>query len=147
MNLNSSSRFISRGAHVKLAYKLTVDGYVVASKPKKDPLEFIQGNGEIISGLENALFGLRKSDRKTIKIQALQAYGEINPSLIVKINRSELPPGLPLLPGVILEARDATGNPAKGKILKVDEDQIIIDYNHPFAGKTLEFEIEVIDIR
>lgn len=104
------------------------------------------GNGEVISGLESALLGMHVGDEKSVSIPTIRAYGESNPNLVARVEKADFTDTAVLIPGVILEARDDSGNTARGKIIAVKENSVTIDYNHPLAGKTLNFEIKVLDI-
>lgn len=146
MNPRSSLPFITRGSVVKLSYRLSIDGDTIISVDKDHPVEFVQGNGEIISGLENSLYGMRKGEIKQVRIEPILAYGKHNPTLLVKITKSELPSVIPLFPGVILEVKDRDGNLAEGRIDKVESDIISIDFNHPLSGKILDFDIKIEDV-
>jgi len=141
-----STHLVTRNFVVKLCYKLSVDGVEIDSADSEHPLEFVQGKGEIISGLERELYGLHMGDSKRVKIEPVHAYGEYNQALLVIVPKSDLPSSIPLFPGVILEVKDKKGNVAKGKIKQVDSDDVKLDFNHPLAGKTLFFEITILDI-
>lgn len=141
------NKFITRGSRVSLAYQLSVDGSQVSSATSKSPLVFTIGNGDVISGLESALYGMHINDEKSVSIPAIRAYGEPNPNLVARVEKRDFPDTAVLIPGVILEARDDTGNTARGKILAVESNSVTIDYNHPLAGKSLDFEIKVLDIQ
>jgi FKBP-type peptidyl-prolyl cis-trans isomerase 2 len=123
-----------------------VDGVEIDSADSEHPLEFVQGKGEIISGLERELYGLHIGDSKHVQIEPIQAYGEYNPALLVNVPKSDLPASIPLFPGVILEVKGKKGNVAEGKIEHIDSDNVTLDFNHPLAGKTLNFEITILGI-
>lgn len=146
MNPGSSLPFITRGSIVKISYKLSIDGNKVISVAADHPIEFVQGKGEIISGLENSLYGMRKGEIKQVRIEPLLAYGKHNPSLLVNIPKSDLTSTIPLFPGVILEVKDENGNISEGRIDNLESNTVLVDFNHPLAGKTLDIEIKIEDV-
>jgi FKBP-type peptidyl-prolyl cis-trans isomerase 2 len=129
-----------------MAFTLSVDGNRITTVDPDRPLEFVEGKGEIISGLEHSLYGLHKGETRHIKVEPLMAYGNWNPSLMVNISKLEFPSSIPLIKGVVLEVKDNNGNVSTGKIAGMQEDQITVDFNHPLAGKILDFQVEIIDI-
>jgi len=138
--------YVSRGSTVFLSYKLFVDGQLIDQAGENDPIQFVQGKGKIISGLERQLNGMRIGETKHLTIEPIHAYGEINPESILTIRKNEIQTHLPIYTGTIIEIKDKTGNRVEGKVIHVDQDEILIDTNHPLAGKTLEFDIKIMDI-
>ncbi|MGD8821503.1 MAG: peptidylprolyl isomerase [Anaerolineales bacterium] len=134
---------------VSLDYVLRVDDQEMDSSSEEDggPVEFIQGAGEIISGLEEALYGLRIGEGKTIQIEPEAAYGHVDPEAVKTIKKEEFPEGIPLEPGVMIELTDDEGDVELARIESVKADKVVLDFNHPLAGKTLEFEIMVRSLR
>jgi FKBP-type peptidyl-prolyl cis-trans isomerase 2 len=137
---------ISRNSIVYLGYTLSVDGIEIDSMDEKDPLIFTQGKGEIISGLEHELYGMHEGDIKKVRIEPIYAYGEVNPELIVTLQRSDFPKEIPLLEETILEINDRNRTKVEGKVLKIKGEDIQIDLNHPLAGKVLDFNIKICKI-
>ena len=138
---------ISENKLVKINYKGTLDnGTVFDSSEGKDPLEFIFGVGMIIPGLENGIKGLKKGDKKTIKIESKDAYGDINESAVQEVPKTQFPKEIKLEVGMELAAQGPNGViPVKVKEIK--DDLVVVDFNHPLAGKNLNFDIEVIEVR
>ena len=132
---------------VSMEYTLTVDGQVVDSSEGEGPLEFIQGNGDIISGLEKALYGMTVNESKHVKVAAQEAYGENDPEAVMDVPRSEFPAEIPLKVGVQLQVRDSDGDVMDARIVSVDSKQVKLDFNHPLAGKDLEFDVKIVDLR
>jgi len=132
---------------VSLDYTLKVDGEVVDSSEGMEPLQFIQGKGEIIHGLESELYGLSVGDRKEVKVSPEQGYGAIDPENYTDIPRSDFPPEIPLEVGTELEMTDQDGEVYDARILSVDVENVHLDFNHPLAGKNLNFSVEVVDLR
>ena len=132
---------------VTLDYTLTVEDEVMESTADGEPIQFIQGIGQIIPGLEEALYGLQVGDNKNILIQPEAAYGEYDPESIEVVKKEEFSEEVPLDVGTFLDLSDDDGEILSAQIIEEDEDTITLDFNHPLAGKTLTFEITVTDLR
>jgi FKBP-type peptidyl-prolyl cis-trans isomerase SlyD len=132
---------------VSLAYKLTVENEVVDASEEGEPLEFLQGHGEIIPGLEKQLYGLAIGDAKQVDVGAAEAYGPIDPEALMDVPREQFPTEIPLEIGTVLQVKDSDGEVHNARISKVDAKSIQLDFNHPLAGKDLSFAITVVDLR
>jgi FKBP-type peptidyl-prolyl cis-trans isomerase SlyD len=132
---------------VSLDFTLFVDGKEMDSSKETGPIQFIQGYGNIITGLEKELYGMAVGDKKHLKIEAIQAYGEFDREAIVDIPRSEFPADIPLTLGTEIEIENQEGEHYTAIISEVLEDKVVLDFNHPLAGKDLVFDVKVIDIR
>jgi FKBP-type peptidyl-prolyl cis-trans isomerase SlyD len=130
----------------ELNYSLTVDGQVIDESEEGHPLAYLHGNGNIISGLENALTGKSKGDRFSITLEPNDAYGEFDEALVMKVDRSQLSGEDPVEVGMQIEAQfpDRT---EVATIQSIAGDDITVDGNHPLAGKTLTFDVEVAGVR
>jgi len=133
------------GDKVKVHYTGTLsDGIVFDSSEGKGPLEFIIGNGEVIAGFENNVKDMKLNQEKTFTIKPADAYGEKNEQLIISVPREKFPPEVQVGGTLILKGPNGERLPAAVK--EVKEDAVIIDLNHPLAGKELNFKIKVIGI-
>lgn len=132
---------------VSLDYVLTVNGEVVDSTEGDDPIEFLQGHENIIPGLERELYGMQVGDTKKVRVPAKDAYGEIDPDAIVDVPRNEIPKEIPIKPGVELTVKDEDGDLLDARIVSVAKDTVRLDFNHPLAGKDLDFEVTVTGLR
>lgn len=137
---------IQNGSTVNVHYtgKLN-NGEVFDSSEGKEPLSFTIGTGQIIPGFENAIIGKKAGDKVTVNIQPTEAYGEIREDLLVKVPNTQLPG--PVEVGQSLQAQGEDGIPVNVIVREVHEEHAVIDGNHPFAGKELIFDIEVISIQ
>ena len=99
---------------VSLDYTLTVDGEVIDTSQDSEPIQFIQGQGQLIPGLERQLYGMEVGDSKTVVVQPKEGYGEMDPGAFTEVPRREFPPQIPLQPGVELQLTNQDGqeNPA-----------------------------------
>ena len=132
---------------VKLDYKLIVEDEMLESTEDGEPILFIQGIGQIISGLENALYGMEVGDQKTVVIQPEDAYGEYDPESIQEAKKEEFSEEVPLDVGTFLDMEDDEGDVLSAQIIAAEEDTVTLDFNHPLAGKPLTFEITLTDLR
>ena len=133
------------GDKVKVEYTGTLDdGSVFDSSEGRGPLEFIIGNGEVISGFENGIKDMKLNQEKTIKIKPQDAYGEKNEQLIREIPRDKFPPDVQVSSHLVLKSPEGQQIPAF--VSQVNEDNIVIDMNHPLAGKELTFKVKVVGI-
>lgn len=132
---------------VTLDYKLIVEDEMMESTEDGEPIKFIQGLGQIISGLENALYGLKIGDQKTVVIQPGDGYGEYDPESLQEAKKEEFSEEIPLDVGTFLDLEDDEGDILSAQIVAAEEDTVTLDFNHPLAGKTLTFEITLSDLR
>jgi FKBP-type peptidyl-prolyl cis-trans isomerase SlyD len=132
---------------VSLEYTLTVDGEVVDSSEGHGPIEYIQGRGQIIPGLEKEVYGMAVGESKEVAVAPAEGYGEEDPNAFVEVPRSEFPPEIPVEVGTPLQLRDQQGQVFDAVIAEVRDDAALLNFNHPLAGKTLNFHIKVIGVR
>ena len=137
---------IEKGNVVAVHYtgKLT-DGNMFDSSEGKDPLKFQVGSGQIIPGFENAIIGKNVGDKVTVNIPADQAYGQIREDLLVKVGKEQLPGEVQI--GQSLSAQADNGQEVNVIVKEINEDHVVIDGNHPLAGKELVFDIEVVEVQ
>lgn len=132
---------------VKVHYKGTLtDGVMFDSSEGRDPLEFTIGSGQIIPGFENGVIGMQVEESKTINIPAAEAYGQPKEELIQEVLKSQLPPEINPEVGLQLMSQAPNGQQTPLVVTEVKEDSIMIDANHPLAGKDLTFELTLVSI-
>ena len=136
---------IKSGKKVKIHYTLTVQGEVVDTSEDKDPLEYVHGSGQIIVGLEAALEGMEPDQTKEVTVGPDDAYGPINPQAILEIPRDKLQ-HIEVEVGAILKAEDPDGKTVQGIVKEVKDETVIVDFNHPLAGKELHFTVKVLEV-
>lgn len=108
-------------------------------------IQFTVGRGEVIAGIEHAVIGLGTGERVRFVCPPEQAYGPYRPELVFETIRENLPPGRELVPGMMLEPGGGAGR-FQLKVLELTENGARLDGNHPLAGLTLQFDIEVINV-
>ena len=122
------------------------DDTVVETSKDRGPLEFKIGEGDVISGLEQGIIGMQVGDKKTLTISPENAFGLPREELMVDLSKDELPEGIKVAVGVHLNIQASDGQTFKVKVVDVKEDTITLDANHPLAGVTLIFDVELIEI-
>lgn len=139
---------IKDGKVVGLAYSLKDSkGVLVDKAESSEPFVYIHGGGQIVPGLENALVGLNIGAKKDITVSPEEGYGEVNPELTMTVKRSQFPGVENIHSGMQFQARGPDGHGMVFTVVNVVEDDVIIDGNHPMAGQTLHFSIEVLSVR
>jgi len=145
-NQTERVKMIDNGSMVKVDYTLTVDGQEIDSSKGRDPLEFEVGKKQMIPGFESAVIGLKKGDKKSFTVSPEDGYGTVNQEAFQEVPKTQLPPDITPEPGMMLSAMSQDGKPFQVKIHEVKDDVLIVDFNHPLAGKELNFEVEVVDV-
>jgi FKBP-type peptidyl-prolyl cis-trans isomerase SlyD len=138
---------VNDGQVVSMDYTLQVDGKVVDSSEGGDPLQFIQGMGHIIPGLEHELYDMKVGENKQVIVAAKDGYGEVDAEAFMDVPRDAFPTDVPLEKGTELELRDQSGHPMFARIDTVTEDNIRLNMNHPLAGKELHFNVKIAALR
>ncbi|MFA4875014.1 MAG: peptidylprolyl isomerase [bacterium] len=136
---------IQNGSKVTIKYSLKVDGAVVDSSEGDDPLTYEQGEGQIIRGLEEKLVGLNAGEKKAVTIVPEDGYGERDPDAVKKVLCEEFQDVSALKVGSIVRGA-VGGQEFQAIVTEIGDAEITLDMNHPLAGKTLEFEIEVVNV-
>ena len=119
------------------------DGTVFDSSEGKDPIEFEVGSGEIIPGVDKAVQTMAEGDSQTVTIEPADAYGQREEALVHSVERSQLPEGT--TEGAALEAQ-IDGQRAILWVTELGEETATVDANHPLAGQTLVFDLEVVEV-
>jgi FKBP-type peptidyl-prolyl cis-trans isomerase SlyD len=138
---------VDDGQVVAMHYTLHVDGKVVDSSEGGEPLQFIQGMGHIIPGLEHALYDMKIGESKQVVIAPKDGYGEEDTEAFMDVPRDSFPPNVPLKVGTEMELRDQNDHPMFARIDQITEDNIRLNMNHPLAGKELHFSVKIASLR
>ncbi len=139
------TQVIENGKAVKINYTLTVDGAVVDTSTGKEPLSYVQGNKMIIPGLEEALAGLKKGDKKQVTVPPEKGYGVINAAAQQKVPLKSFNDTKNLKVGTMVRGMNANG-PMQAKVLAIGKKDVTLDFNHPLASKILNFDVEVVSV-
>lgn len=130
---------------VKYTGKLA-DGHVFDSSEGKEPLEFTLGQGQIIPGFEKGLINMKLNEKKTITVSKEEAYGEVDSELIHEVKKAQLPEDMNPEVGMGLVSKSQDGHEINLVVVEVKEETIVVDGNHPLAGRDLIFDVEVVAI-
>ena len=132
---------IADGAQVTIEYTLTLpDGTEVDSNVGKEPLPFTHGQGQLISGLERQMLGMKAGDTAIIFVAAAEAYGEYDSKRTVTVDKKQMPPDIQ----VGSQLAGPNGQPVK--VTEVTDTSVTVNINHPLAGKDLTFDIRVLTV-
>jgi peptidylprolyl isomerase len=135
------------GNTVKVHYTVKLDdGAVVDSTMSHEPFTFTLGTGAVIPGFEKEIMGMNMGESKTIKVSVEEAYGPYYKELIKEVDRSEFPADFKFEAGQQLDIPGPDGQSGLAKVLKVSEETLILDTNHPLAGKELSIDIQLLEI-
>ena len=145
---------IQKGSHVVLRYELyDREGELLETSEDEggEPMEYTHGAEEIAPALERSLAGKQAGDKVKVTLPPEQAFGAVDPGLIISVPRSEIPADLPLTVGEFLPV-ELEGSPedideeVEFRIVEVGEDEVVLDANHPLAGETVTFALEVVSV-
>lgn len=131
------------GFHYTLTDKT---GTVLDSSIGDEPLYFLENSHQIIPGLEKVISLMNVGDKRKIEVKAADAYGDVNPELVVKVKKTQFPPDADLQVGDQFQVNNDQHSPVF-TIMMVDKDEVTVDGNHPMAGKDLFFDVEIIGMR
>ena len=136
------------GDSVKIHYDGSLDdGTRFDTSIGRDPLEFTIGSGQVIPGFDNAVAGMSVGEKKSVRIPSKEAYGEHSSELIQQVPKSALPADMDVAIGMPLQATGPEGQVVNMMVTEVNDDSIQVDANHPLAGKALNFDIELVELK
>jgi FKBP-type peptidyl-prolyl cis-trans isomerase SlyD len=136
---------IQDGSNVKFHYKLRVGEEDVESSFEREPLEYQHGEGQILPGLEEELAGLSAGDRKTVTIPPARAYGERDDTAVQEVPRDAFQNVDELAVGDVVSGQ-VGGKDFRAVVDQVQDETVTLDLNHPLAGKSLTFEVEIVEV-
>lgn len=122
------------------------NGEVFDTSDGKEPIEFTLGQGQLIPGFEKGLIDMKLNEKKTINMTKDDAYGEVNETLIQEVKKTDLPQDMEPKVGMGLVSKSPEGQEINLMVVEVKEETIVIDGNHPLAGRDLIFDLEVVEI-
>ena len=143
---------VAQNKMVGVNYKLTVDGKIADQSRPGQPLEFIFGTGMLLPKFEEAILGKEVGDKVSFTLEPKDGYGELIAEAIVDLPKSIFMVDGKLAEDILFEGSqvpmsDAQGNRMMGTVKEVGDEHVKMDFNHPMAGKTLNFEVEVVSVR
>ena len=122
------------------------DGEVFDTSEGREPLLFLVGHGQMVSGFEQEMLGAEIGEKREFTLTPEKAYGMRDESAIQKVPKSQFPDDMQLVPGMVLGAQSDRG-PVQFSVVSIDDDEVTVDFNQQMAGMTLRFSVEVIGIR
>ena len=135
------------GTRVTLHFALRLpEGEVIDSNFEREPATFTVGDGNLLQGFEQSIFGLQEGDRKTVVIKPENGFGQRNPNNIQEIARSQFGADVELSEGLMLSFADAQKTELPGVVQSFNEDVVIVDFNHPLAGREIIFDVAILKI-
>ena len=138
---------VKSGDKVQVHYTGTLnDGTTFDSSEGRDPLEFTVGSGEIIPGLDNAMPGMSEGDHKEVAVPADEAYGQHDPNARQSVPRDQVPENIPLDIGTRLQLQGPDEQTIPVTVAEVTDSEVILDANHPLAGRDLTFNIRLVGV-
>ncbi len=137
---------IEEGKKVKMNYSLSSEGKQLDSTANKAPLEFVYGEPGLLPALQKNMQGLKAGDKKQFTLTPAQGFGEINPKARVDIPRANFREAK-VEKGMVFTVPGKNGAPLTGLVYEIKKDFVVIDFNHPLAGKTVTFDIEILEVK
>jgi FKBP-type peptidyl-prolyl cis-trans isomerase SlpA len=138
---------IAPGTQINLHFSLTiVDGDEVDSTFGRKPATFVFGDGNLLPGVEAKLLGLKAGDKQSFILAPQDAFGQRNPANIQRFPRSQFSADMALEPGLVISFADAARAELPGVVSEIDEESVMVDFNHPLAGRSLTFSVEILGV-
>ena len=137
---------IEKGKKVRISYTVKVDNEIIETTKGKPPLFYEQGKPQVLAGIQRHLEGKFEGDVVKFDLTPAEAYGLHDPTKMQNIPFSEMPPRESLKIGMMLQDRQKDGSVKVGRVKEVKDTCVVLDFNHPMAGKTLAYEIEIVTV-
>jgi FKBP-type peptidyl-prolyl cis-trans isomerase SlpA len=135
---------VSEGTRVYLNFSVSLeDGAEVDSNFGGDPVDFAIGDGSLLPGFERRLFGMNAGERQMFRVPAEDAFGQPNDNNVQQLPRDQFEDDIDLEIGLVFSFADAAGGELPGMIIAFDEQEVTVDFNHPLAGRTILFDVQV----
>ena len=142
-----SADSVQNNVVVSMEYTLHVENEEIDSSKGQDPLQFLAGHGNIISGLEREMMGMKVGESKDVVIQPADAYGEFDEEAFMDVPRGAFPTDIPIQEGVELTVRDDAGQSRYARVDAIEGENVTLNFNHPLAGDELHFNVKVVGLR
>ncbi len=136
---------IEDGKNVKMNFTIKSEGVVLETTDGKTPFEFVYGKNKIIPGVDEALKGMKVGDKKQLDLPPDQAFGEADPKAVVEFPKDQFKQK-DVKAGMVFTGHSQAGVPLKGIVKEVKPQTVILDFNHPLAGKKVQVDLEIIEI-
>ena len=138
---------VSNGAEVSIEYTLKLDDKsVFDTNVGAEPLTYVQGSRQIVPGLEKALEGMKAGESKQVTVQPEEGYGPVQKEAVMEIGKDKIP-GEAQQVGAQVQGQTGDGRVVRARVAEVKDSTVVLDFNHPLAGKTLHFDVKVVNIQ
>jgi len=138
---------VQKDVVVSMEYTLHVENEEIDSSKGQDPLQFLVGYGNIISGLEREMMGMKVGESKDVVIPPAEGYGEFDEDAFMSVPRDAFPKDMSIEEGVELSVRDDSGQSRYARVETIEGDSVTLNFNHPLAGDELHFNVKVTSLR
>ena len=126
--------------------KLADTGELVDSTFEKKPAELVIGDGNLPAAFEAVIHGMKAGERKTERIKPKDGFGQHNPSNVQRIPKDQFDPSVEISEGLVVSFQDKAKSELPGVVSTIDDTMVTVDFNHPLAGRDLEFEVEILSV-
>ena len=135
---------VGEGTRVYLNFSLSLeDGDEIDSNFGGESVSFAVGDGSLLPGFERAIFGMYPGERKVFSVTPEDAFGQPNESNVQRVPRDQFDENIELQPGLVCSFADASGGELPGMIVSFDAKEVTVDFNHPLAGRTILFDVQI----
>jgi len=138
---------VQDGLVVSMEYTLHVDGEQLDTSEGQGPLQFLVGYGNVISGLEQEMMGMKIGDSKEVVVQPENGYGEFDEDAFMNVAKKDFPQDVPIEVDIELTVRDEEDHARYARVDSIEGDMVRLDFNHPLAGAELHFNVKVVAVR
>jgi len=137
---------VSQGRTISIDYKLRLaDGTVLETSKEDGPLTFVVGQGEFFPAAETQMAGMRKGDKKSLSLGPDDAYGAIDPELMIEVELDKIPEEA-RKPGTVVGVKAPDGEVRRVRVAEVKETAVVLDLNHPLAGKDVVVDVQILSV-
>ncbi len=138
---------VTPGKEVSIEYTLRLDDQsVISTNVGGEPLTYLHGAHQIVNGLESGLEGMKVGESRSVTVSPPEGYGEPDPKAFEEVGKEKVPPEARSV-GTVLRGRDEQGHEFQVRVAEIRDASVLLDFNHPLAGKTLHFDIKVLNVQ
>ncbi len=143
-----SNSLIGTDSKVTLHFSLKFDdGAVIDSTFDREPATFVMGDGSLLDGFEKKIQGMKKGEQGSYIVLPEEGFGQPNPSNVQQFSRNDFSADLELAEGLVISFADASQSELPGVVKSIDGDNVTVDFNHPLAGRNIQFDVDIIDVQ
>ena len=144
--MSKSRQTVAAGSRVTLHYRMVLEDGTIADETGEEPLEFTVGDGTLIVGLESMVMGMKAGESASLLVTPEQGFGFRDADNVHAMPQGEFPEDMPLKPGTVIGFASPSGEEVPGMVLEANDESVQVDFNHPLAGHTLNFEVEILSV-